>query len=517
MQRSYFSRAMTYTDTHANRTTPLGDASPTLGDLTPAEFAAEGKALVDWIARYLSEVESYPVMSRVAPGAVRNALPTAPPVEGSQFADLMAEFDRTVLPGITHWNHPGFFAYFAISGSVPGILAEFLTAALNVNGMLWRTSPAATELEEVVLDWLRQLLGLPSARFGIICDTASISTMLALAAAREADPDLMIQSRGLAGRPELPVFRVYASGQAHSSVDKAAITLGLGHDNVVHIDVDGDWRMRPEALAAAIAEDRQRHYRPIAVVATVGTTGTSSIDPVPAIAEICRREGVWLHVDASYGGIAAVVPELRSVLAGVEDADSLVVNPHKWLFTPVDCSAFYTRRPEVLRRAFSLIPEYLQTTTPTEVMNYMDYGMQLGRRFRALKLWAVLRVFGAAGLADRVRYHCELAREFAAWIDAAPDWARVAPVPFSLVCFRYAPRGLSPEIADARNAEILERVNASGRVYLSHTKLGGRYVIRLAIGNIRTERRHVAEAWRLLQEAAEANAAVRGAGTEIAT
>jgi aromatic-L-amino-acid decarboxylase len=242
----------------------------------------------------------------------------------------------------------------------------------------------------------------------------------------------------------------------------------------------------------------------VAVVATVGTTGTSSIDPVPAIAEICRREGLWLHVDASYGGIAAIVPELRPVLAGVEDADSVVVNPHKWLFTPVDCSAFYTRRPEVLRRAFSLIPEYLQTTTPTEVMNYMDYGMQLGRRFRALKLWAVLRVFGAAGLADRVRYHCELAREFAAWVDAAPDWERVAPVPFSLVCFRYAPRGLSAEIADARNAEILERVNASGRVYLSHTKLGGRYVIRLAIGNIRTERRHVAEAWRLLQEAAGA-------------
>jgi aromatic-L-amino-acid/L-tryptophan decarboxylase len=503
---------MTYTDAHSDPTAVLGDPSPWLGDLTPAEFAAEGKALVDWIARYLSEVEAYPVMSRVAPGAVRDALPAAPPVERSRFGDLMAEFERSVLPGVTHWNHPGFFAYFAISGSVPGILAELLTAALNVNGMLWRTSPAATELEQVVLDWLRQLLGLPSPRFGIICDTASISTMLALAAAREADPDLMVHSRGLAGRPELPVLRIYASGQAHSSVDKAAITLGFGHDNVVHIDVDGDWRMRPEALSAAIAEDRQRHHRPVAVVATVGTTGTSSIDPVPAIAEICRREGLWLHVDASYGGIAAVVPELRPVLAGVEEADSFVVNPHKWLFTPADCSAFYTRRPDVLRRAFSLVPEYLQTTAPSDVVNYMDYGLQLGRRFRALKVWAVLRVFGAAGLAERVRYHCELAREFAGWVDAAPDWERVAPVPFSLVCFRYAPRGLSPDAADAQNAEILERVNASGRVYLSHTKLGGRYVLRLAIGNIRTEKRHVAEAWRLLQAAARTDAGIEGPG-----
>ena len=475
-------------------------AEPALGDLSPAEFTAEGHALIDWIARYLSEVEDYPVMSQVRPGAVRVALPATPPTTGAPFAELMAEFERSVLPGVTHWNHPGFFAYFAISGSGPGILGELLTAALNINGMLWRTSPAATELEEVVLDWLRQMLGLPPGLFGIICDTASISSMLALAAAREAQPDLMVRERGLAGR-DLPVLRVYTSAQSHSSIDKGAITLGFGHENLVHVEVDSDWRMRPDALAAAIARDRLRHCRPVAVVATVGTTGTSSIDPVPAIADICEREGVWLHVDASYAGVAAIVPEFREILAGVERADSLVVNPHKWLFTPVDCSALYTRRPEVLRRAFSLIPEYLQTTAPSEVLNYMDYGVQLGRRFRALKLWAVLRVFGTAGLIERVRHHCEMAREFASWVDAAPDWERVAPVPFSLVCFRHAPPGLDAEAADARNAQILDRVNASGEVYLSHTKLNGRFVLRLAIGNIRTERRHVATAWRVLQDA----------------
>jgi aromatic-L-amino-acid decarboxylase len=475
-------------------------AEQALGDLSPAEFTAEGHALIDWIARYLSEVEDYPVMSQVRPGAVRTALPATPPTSGAPFTELMAEFERSVLPGVTHWNHPGFFAYFAISGSGPGILAELLTAALNINGMLWRTSPAATELEEVVLDWLRQMLGLPPGLFGIICDTASISSMLALAAAREAQPDLMVRERGLAGR-DLPILRVYTSAQSHSSIDKGAITLGFGHENVVHVEVDSDWRMRPDALAAAITRDRLRHCRPVAVVATVGTTGTSSVDPVPAIADICQREGVWLHVDASYAGVAAIVPEFRDILAGVERADSLVVNPHKWLFTPVDCSALYTRRPEVLRRAFSLIPEYLQTTAPSEVVNYMDYGVQLGRRFRALKLWAVLRVFGTLGLIERVRHQCDMAREFASWVDAAPDWERAAPVPFSLVCFRHAPPGLDVEAANAHNAQILDRVNASGEVYLSHTKLNGHFVMRLAIGNIRTERRHVATAWRLLQDA----------------
>jgi aromatic-L-amino-acid decarboxylase len=481
-----------------------------LGDLSPAEFADAGHALVDWIARYLADVERYPVLSPVAPGAVRGALPSSPPSTGATFGSLFAEFERAVLPGITHWNHPAFFAYFSISGSVPGILAELLTAALNVNGMLWRTSPAATELEELTLDWLRQLLGLEGRWFGVITDTASTSTLLALAAAREARPELEVRTRGMAGRADLPTLRIYTSEQAHSSVDKAAITLGFGHANVVHVPVDADWRMRPDALARAIADDRARGMLPLAVVATVGTTGTTSIDPVPAIAEICAREDLWLHVDGAYGGIAALVPELRSTLDGVAQADSFVVNPHKWLFTPIDCSALYTRRPEVLRRAFALVPDYLMTSAPETVVNYMDYGFQLGHRFRALKLWAVIHVFGAAGLAERVRHHCELAREFADWVDASTDWRLAAPVPFSLVCFRFAPTGLAPDLADARTAAILEYVNTSGRAYLSHTKLAGRYVLRLAIGNLRTEHCHLADTWELLHEAAAAVAAAEG-------
>jgi aromatic-L-amino-acid/L-tryptophan decarboxylase len=474
------------------------------GDMTPAAFAAAGHALVDWIARYLVDVERYPVLSRAEPGEIRRALPPSPPLEGTSFEDVFADFERAIMPGVTHWNHPAFFAYFAISGSGPGILAELLTAALDLNGMLWRTSPSATELEEVTLDWLRQLMGFEEPWFGVITDTASTSTLLALAAAREARPELEVRKRGMAGRRDLPTLRLYTSEQSHSSVDKAAITLGLGHDNVVHIPVDGDWRMRPDALARAITEDRSRGYLPLAAVATVGTTGTTSIDPVPAIADICEREGLWLHIDGAYGGIGAVVPELRSVLAGVERADSFVVNPHKWLFTPIDCSALYTRRPEVLKRAFALVPEYLTTSAKDTVLNYMDYGFQLGHRFRALKLWAVIRIFGGAGLAERVRHHCALAREFASWVDEDPQWQRAAPVPFSVVCFRFAPPGISPEGADSLTSAILEYVNASGRAYLSHTKLAGRYVLRLAIGNIRTERRHVAEAWQLLREAAAA-------------
>jgi aromatic-L-amino-acid decarboxylase len=478
---------------------------PALGDLSPAEFAAAGHALVDWIARYLADTEQYPVLSRAQPGDVRAALPPAAPALGEPFAAVMADVERVILPGVTHWNHPGFFAYFAITGSAPGILAELLTAALNINGMLWRTSPAATELEQHTLDWLRQLLGLAPGWFGMITDTASISTLLALAAAREAHPELAVRSRGLAGRPDLPLLRIYTSAESHSSVDRAAITLGFGHDNVVHVPVDDEFRMRPDAFAKLIAEDRAQGRLPVAVVATVGTTGSGSIDPVPAIATVCEREHVWLHVDGAYGGTAAVVPELQHVLAGVDRADSLVINPHKWLFTPIDCSALYTRRPDVLRRAFSLVPEYLTTTAPDEVVNFMDYGVQLGHRFRALKLWAVIRVFGALGLADRIRHHCALAREFATWVDAAPGWTRVAPVHFSLVCFRYDPGPeIEAEAADALNAAILERVNASGTVYLSHTKLAGRYTIRLAIGNLRTEHRHVAAAWRLLRDAAAA-------------
>ena len=474
-----------------------------LGDIPPGDFADAADRAVRWVAEYLADPGRYPVLARTAPGEVRAALPAAPPAAGESMSAILADFERVIVPGVTHWNHPGFFAYFAVSSSGPGIVAELLTAALNMNGMLWRTGPSATELEQLVLDWLRQMLGLPDAGwFGMITDTASMSTLLALAAAREARPELRVRERGLAGRADVPVMRVYTSAHAHSSVDKAAITLGLGHENVVHVAVDDAFRMRPDALAAHVAADRARGMLPLACVATTGTTSTTSVDPVAAIADVCAREGLWLHVDGAFGATAAIVPGLRWVLDGAERADSIVVNPHKWLFTPIDCSAFYTRRPDLLKRAFSLVPEYLVTTAPDDVVNYMDYGVQLGRRFRALKLWMVIRAFGVGGLQDRIRHHVELAQEFAGWVGAEPDWEVMAPHPMSLVCFRYAPAGTTEAERTAFNETILAAVNASGRVYLSHTKLGDAYTLRLAIGNIRTGREHVAEAWALLQKAA---------------
>lgn len=476
----------------------------TLGDLPTTELRAQGERILAWIASYLEHPERFPVLSPVKPGEIRRALPAAPPASGESLERIIADFEHTILPGITHWNHPGFFAYFAISASVPGILGELLIAALDVNGMLWKTSPGATELEELAMDWLRQLLGLGAGWFGMINDTASISTMLALAAAREAKPELAIRERGMAGRADLPALRVYCSEHAHSSVDKGAVTIGLGLENVVRIPSDAEYRMQPGALARAIARDRASGRLPLACVATVGTTSTSSIDPVPHIAEICRRERIWLHVDGSYGGVAAVSPRYRHVLDGVDLADSLVVNPHKWLFTPIDCSAFYTRHPAILKRAFSLVPEYLATREQESVVSFMDYGVQLGRRFRALKLWMVIRAFGAEGLAARLEHHCTLARRFAGWVEEEPNWELCAPVPFSLVCFRHAPPETTEAERERLNAEIMHRVNASGEAFLSHTKLGDRYVLRLAIGNIRTEERHVARAWALLRQGVSA-------------
>lgn len=481
---------------------PLETPAGLVGDLPPETFAAAGREIVEWITRYLESIEQRPVLARVAPGDVRGALPSAPPDDAEPLGRILGDFDSVIVPGITHWNHPGFLAYFAITGSGPGILGELLTAALNVNAMLWTTSPAATELEQLTLDWLRQMIGLQQPWFGIINDTASMSTLLALAAARAAAPGLEIRERGMAGRADLPVLRVYTSEHAHSSIDKAAMMLGFGQQNVVHIGVDEDFRMRPDLLERAITDDRAAGRLPLAVVATIGTTSTTSIDPVGAIAAICRREDVWLHVDAAYGGVAAIVPEMRAVLDGAELADSIVVNPHKWLFTPIDCSALFTRHPDALRSAFSLVPEYLVTQGSGDAVNFMDYGVQLGHRFRALKLWMVIRAFGVRGLAARVRHHCELARDFARWVEEEPGWEVMAPVPFSLVCFRYAPGDTSEAERSAINARILAEVNASGRAYLSHTRLGEAYVLRLAVGNIRTERRHLEEAWRLLRDAA---------------
>ena len=473
------------------------------GDLSPADFERHATALAGWIASYLRDGERYPVLARTTPGALQAALPTAAPSTAEPLEAILADLDRVVMPAVTHWNHPGFLAYFANTASVPGILAELVTAALNQVGILWRTSPALAELEQVTTGWLRDAMGLPSDWFGMIADTASVSTLQALAAAREMDPALGIRHRGMAGRADLPRLRVYCSAHAHSSVEKAAITLGLGTENVVRIATDAEHRLRPELLQSAIGADRAAGFRPLAVVATVGTTSTTSVDPVPAIAAICRREGLWLHVDAAYGGAMALLAEGRALFAGVEEADSLVMNPHKWLFTPMDCSVLWTRHPAVLKRTFSLTPAYLETAEQDVALSQADYSFQLGRRFRALKLWFVMRAFGTDGLAERIRHHCALATQLAQEVAAAPGWELLAPVPMSVVCFRHRPAGLDDEAAlERHNAAILDRVNASGRVFLSHTKLGDRYTLRVAIGNLRTQAAHVADAWRLLREAA---------------
>ncbi len=471
-------------------------------DIPVAEFRRAAERLTNWISAYLEHPERFPVLAEARPGQTAARLPAGPPAQAEPLDAIIDDFEKIILPGVTHWNHPGFFAYFAISASAPGILAEFLAAALDINAMLWKTGPAATELEQRALDWLRQMMGLDAGWFGVINDTASIGTMLALAAAREAKPELEIRTRGMAGRRDLPTLRIYASQDAHSSVDKAVMALGFGHENLVSIAANQRFEMRADLLERAIADDRARGMLPLAVVATVGTTSTTSVDPVPALAEICRRESLWLHVDASYAGIGAIVPERRDTLAGVDQADSLVVNPHKWLFTPVDISALYTRRPDVLKRAFVLVPEFLTTAEQDHAINLMDYGVQLGRRFRALKLWMVIRAFGVDGIVERLRRHMELAREFASWVDAESSWEVMAPVTFSLVCFRYAPVGADEAMINQLNHRILDRVNASGRVFLSHTKLNDRFTLRLAIGNLRTERRHVKDAWALLCDAA---------------
>jgi aromatic-L-amino-acid decarboxylase len=464
-------------------------------------FREEGRRLVDWIARYLEEPERFPVLSRLKPGDLRAALPGAPPERGEPLAEILADVERLVVPGLTHWNHPGFFAYFSISGSTPGILGELLSAAFNVNGMLWRTSPAATELEIVALDWLRQILGLPAGLFGVVQDTASSSSLVALAAAREAVPGLDARRRGLCGQPRL---RMYASEQAHSSIEKAGIVLGIGQEGLRKIPVDEAYRMDAGALARAVAEDRAAGFLPFAVTATVGTTSTTSVDPVPAIADLCARERLWLHVDAAYGGAAGALPERRWVLDGCDRADSLVVNPHKWLFVPIDCSALYTRHPDVMRAAFSLTPEYLRTPEDAVAPNLMDYGVSLGRRFRALKLWMVLRAFGREGIRERLREHLRLAALFRSWVEADPRFEVVAPSPLSVVCFRARFPGRSEAEADELNNEVGEAVNASGDAFLSATRLRGRTALRLAVGNLRTQERHVRRAWDLLREAAAA-------------
>jgi aromatic-L-amino-acid/L-tryptophan decarboxylase len=465
-------------------------------DMDPEAFRAAAHEVVDVMADYLASVERFAVFPPIEPGTIAPGFPDAAPEAPEPIGAILDDYRRLVEPNATHWQHPGFLAYFGTTASGPGILGEMLTAAIGQNAMLWRTSPIATELEGVVVGWLRRAVGLPETFDGLLTDTASTSSLIALAAAREA-AGVEAAARGIGGRPDVAQLRVYASAEAHSSIEKACMTLGLGREALVRIPTNERFELRTDELEAAIARDRAAGLRPIAIVATIGTTSSTSVDPMAATAAIAEREGLWLHVDAAYAGAVAILPERRAPFDGWERADSLVINPHKWLFTPLDASLLLTRRMEALRAAFSLVPEYLRTLDrETPVRDYNEYQPQLGRRFRALKLWIQLRWFGLEGLRRRLRHHLELADRFATMVDADPDWERVAPVPFSTVCFRR--RGGS----DDDNAAIMDAVNRTGEVFLSHTRLDGRFTIRLAVGNLRTEERHVDRAWQLLREAA---------------
>jgi aromatic-L-amino-acid decarboxylase len=469
-----------------------------LSDMDPEAFRAAGHDVVDRIADYLASIERRAVFPAIEPGSLVPSFPAEPPEAPDGIDAILTDYARLVEPNVTHWQHPGFMAYFATTASGPGILGEMLTAGIGSNAMLWRTSPAATELEGVVVGWLRQALGLPESFDGLLTDTASTSSLIALAAAREA-AGLEAAALGLAGRPDLGALRVYASSEAHSSIEKACMTLGLGREALVRVPADAQFAVPAEAVTDAIAADRAAGRRPIAIVATVGTTSSTSVDPVAALADVAEREGLWLHVDAAYAGAVAIIPELRQPFTGWERADSVVVNPHKWLFTPLDASLLLTRRMDRLRNAFSLVPEYLRTLDrEAPVRDYNEYTPQLGRRFRALKLWMQLRWFGLEGLRRRIRRHIELAEEFARWVDADPEWERLAPVPFSTVCIRWRPG------SDDDNAVLMDAVNRTGEVFLSHTRLAGRFAIRVSIGNLRTEPRHVARAWELLRREAAA-------------
>jgi aromatic-L-amino-acid/L-tryptophan decarboxylase len=458
-------------------------------DMPAEEFRRFGYELVDWVAGYLDNLGDLPVMPAIQPGELKTALPAAGPEAGEPMDKILEDFRRLIVPAINHWNHPRFMGYFSVSASGPGILGELLSAAINTNHMVWKSNPAATELEEVVLAWLRQWIGLPASFFGIIYDTASVSTLHAIAAAREmADPEIRTRGAG-AG------LTLYTSEQAHSSVEKGAICLGIGQDNVRKIPVDAQFRMKVDALRAAIAADAAAGKKPFCVSSTVGTTSVASIDPVEEIQQVCEQYDIWHHVDASYAGPAAIIPEFRHILRGAERAHSLVLNPHKWLFTPIDISVFYTRRPDILKRAFSLVPAYLQTAEDSQATNYMDYGVQLGRRFRALKLWFVMRYFGRQRIAEILANHIRMAQHLAEEIAADGRFEIVAPVLFSLVCFRY--KG-----SDDDNQRLLDTVAASGVAFLSANVLNGRKVIRLALGNIGVTAQDVALVWRTIREKA---------------
>jgi aromatic-L-amino-acid decarboxylase len=459
-------------------------------------FRKLGYEFVDWLADYFETVECYPVVSRVKPGEIKAGLPASPPSKAETPEAVFRDFKEKILPGITHWQHPGWFGYFPANNSPASVLAELLSAGLGVQGMVWQTSPAAAELEELVLDWLRQMIGLPPGFSGVIQDTASTATLCALISARERATGFRSNHEGL----KEPLI-VYASDQTHSSIEKGVKIAGYGRDNLRLISTDTAYAMVSERLEAAVIEDKKKGLKPACVVATIGTTSSTAIDPLPAIGKICRRYGLWLHVDAAFAGSAAILPEMRWLLQGAEAMDSFVFNPHKWLFTNFDCSAYFVKDPGMLIRTFEIHPEYLKTGVDPHVKNYRDWGIQLGRRFRALKLWFVIRTYGVEGLQSILREHIRLGQLFKGWVEEHDMFELMAPVPLSLVCFRLND-GRNPEVLNALNKRLLDNVNSVGRIFLTHTTLRGRYVLRMAIGQRTTQERHVRDAWDLITEKA---------------
>ena len=463
------------------------------------EFRRHGHEVIDWMVDYLENIEDYPVMSQVAPGAVADQLPDSPPSRGEPFERIMADFQSIIVPGMTHWQNPSFFAYFPANSSPPSVLAEMLTATMGAQCMVWQTSPAAAELEERVMEWLRDMIGLPRGFAGVIQDSASTSTLCSLLTARERVSNYSTNQDGLTGGDDITA---YCSTETHSSIEKGIRIAGIGSDNLRRVPVDGNYAMVPDDLETAIEDDKAAGRTPACVVATIGTTGSTAIDPLKSIGDICSEHGVWLHVDAALAGTALLLPEFRWMIEGIENVDSFVFNPHKWMFTNFDCSAYFVRDPEALIRTFQISPEYLKTGQDRHVKNYRDWGVQLGRRFRALKLWFVIRSYGVEGLRGMVREHIRLAGKLSERIESCEDFELMAPVPLNTICFRYRPPGVEGEELNAVNADLLERLNRTGRLYLTHTKLGGKFILRLVVGQTYVERRHVESAWDLIVDTA---------------
>jgi aromatic-L-amino-acid decarboxylase len=469
--------------------------------MKPDEFRKHAHELVDWMAGYMENVSSYPVKSAVLPGEILSKLPDVPPENPEEFKSFFEDFKNIILPGITHWQSPNFFAYFPANSSPPSVLAEMLISALGAQCMIWETSPAAAELEEKVMNWLKEMTGLPSYFEGVIQDTASTATLAAILTARERSSEFRSNADGVSVVNRL---RVYCSGQTHSSVEKAVKIAGLGRNNLVKLNVREDFSMEPEALEKAITDDLKNGFTPCCVIATLGTTGTTAVDPLRPVGELCNKYKIWLHVDAALAGTALILPEFRWMTDGIEYADSFVFNPHKWMFTNFDCTAYFVKDAGILIRTFEILPEYLKTRTRGKVNDYRDWGVPLGRRFRALKLWCVIRMYGVNGLKEKVRYHIQIASELAGMISGESDFEIMAPVSLNTVCFRYKPSGRTHEELNRINEELNHRLNDSGRIYLTHTKLNGNYTLRMVTAQTNVTLEHVTKAWDLIKEYARA-------------